>query len=200
MHSKPIYRWLAQSRWKITFFTLALCFISSLTGQAQTTSASPAQQLFDLLNQEREKAGLKKYAWDDHLSQAALAHSKLLADHRELSHQFPEEAAVPERLRNSGSRFTASAENVPTASTIKEANQELMASPGHRANILSTKYNAAGIAIVESKGNLYVTQYFAWVTPTYTEEQFRTAFAATFNRARKENGLAVVEVIADSRL
>lgn len=200
MDSPPTYLRLVHSRWKATFFFLVICVVSALPAHAQTSSASPAQQLFDLLNQEREKAGLRKYSWDDHLSQAALTHSKLLAEHRELSHQFPEEADVPERLRNSGSRFTASAENVATASTIEEAHQALMASPGHRANILSTKYNAAGIAIVESKGNLYVTQDFAWVAPTYTEEQFRNAFAAAFNRARKENNLAAVEVNADARL
>lgn len=169
-------------------------------GEAPPNRSAPEQQLFDLLNQEREKAGLNKLQWDDHVAQAARGHARLLAQNRDLSHQFPDEAAVPERLATAGARFTASAENIATAETSEEAHMGLMLSPGHRANIMSTRYNAAGIGVVESNGRLFVTQDFAWVMPAYTEAEFREAFIAAFNRARAAKGIAAIEAQADAGL
>lgn len=184
-----------------TFVILLWLICSALPRAAsQEAKSSPAQQIFDLLNQEREKAGLKKYAWDEHLAQAAANHAKQLADRHELSHQFAGEAAVPERLKATGARFTASAENVATANSVDEAHMALMASPGHKANIMSTQYNAAGVGVAESNGHLYITQDFAWVAPVYTEAQFRDALGAAVNRTRKDKGLSALEVHPDMRL
>ncbi len=187
---------------KLKPLLIVVCLICSGAHGAvsQEAKTSPAQQLFDLLNQEREKAGLKKYEWDEHLTQAAAIHAKLLAERHELSHQFDGEAAVPERLKVTGARFTASAENVATANSVDEAHMALMASPGHKANIMSTRYNAAGIGIAESNGHLYITQDFAWVMPVYTEAQFRDALGAAVNRTRKGKGLPALEVHPDMRL
>ena len=169
------------------------------TGAGETAPhrSAPEQQIFDLLNMEREKAGLSRLQWDDRVAEAAREHAKLLAANGDLSHQFAGEAAPPERLAAAGARFTVSAENVANAGTSEEAHMGLMLSPGHRANIMSTRYNAAGIGVVESNGRLFVTQDFAWITPAYTEAEFREAFIAAFNRARAAKGIAAIEARAD---
>ena len=61
----------------------AIAFLSFLvTLPAHAGPSQREQQLFDLVNHEREKAGLNKLEWSDRLAQAALAHSKLLAENR----------------------------------------------------------------------------------------------------------------------
>src|SRR4051812_22553714 len=125
-------------------FTIA-CFVLVISISAHAGPSQREQQLFDLVNHEREKAGLNKLEWSDQLAQAALAHSKLLAENRDLSHQFPGEPAVQERVGATRLRFNAVAENVAEGPDVDTAHTALMKSPGHRANILHQDYNAIGI-------------------------------------------------------
>jgi hypothetical protein len=76
----------------------AILFLSFFLGRyaAHAGPSQREQQLFDLVNRERQKAGLNKLEWSDELAEAALAHSKLLADHQDLSHQFPGEPLLQE--------------------------------------------------------------------------------------------------------
>ena len=151
------------------------------------------------MNHEREKAGLNKLEWNDQLAQAALAHSKLLADNRDLSHQFSGEPILQERVGATRLRFNSVAENVAVAPDV-DRQTALMKSPGHRANILHPDYNAIGISIVERDHELFITQDFAHTLTSYTEKQFRESLIANFNQARRARKLAPVDVISDSRL
>jgi uncharacterized protein YkwD len=178
----------------IVLFTLIFCCASAL---AQSTAE---KQLFDLVNHEREKAKLSKLEWSDRLAQAALAHSKLLAENRDLSHQFSGEPNLQERVGAIGLRFNSVAENVAAAPDVNTAHAALMKSPGHRANILHQDYNAIGISIVERDHELYVTQDFAHTLVSYTERQFRDAIVSGFNHARRTRGLPPVDIIVDARL
>jgi uncharacterized protein YkwD len=176
------------------------CFVFVVAAQAQTSPSQREQQLFDLVNREREKAGLNKLEWSDRLAQAALAHSRLLAENRDLSHQFAGEAPLQQRVGATGLRFNSVAENVAAAPAVAVAHKGLMESPGHRANILHQDYNAIGIAIVERDRELFVTQDFAHTLVSYSEKQFRDAVVAGFNHARRARGLAPVNVVIDPRL
>ncbi|HSK42612.1 MAG TPA: CAP domain-containing protein [Candidatus Binatia bacterium] len=165
--------------------------------------AGPSQrehQLFDLVNHEREKAGLNKLEWNDRLAEAALAHSKLLAENRDLSHQFSGEPTVQERVGVTRLRFNAVAENVAEAPDVYTAHTALMKSPGHRANILHQDYNDIGISIVERDQVLFITQDFAHTLGSYTEKQFRESLIASFNHARRARKLPKVDVISDEHL
>jgi Cysteine-rich secretory protein family len=174
---------------------VGLIFAANLHAQSQRE-----QQLFDLVNGEREKAGLGKLAWNDRLAQAALAHSKLLAENRDLSHQFPGEPLLQERVGATTLRFNSVAENVAAAPDVNTAHSALMKSPGHRANILHQDYNAVGISIVERDHELFITQDFARTLGIYTEKQFRNLIIAGFNQARRARGLKPVDVIVDAKL
>src|SRR5882757_9909248 len=97
------------------------CFIFVSSTFAHAGPSQREQQLFDLVNHEREKAGLNKLEWSDSLAQAALAHSKLLADNRDLSHQFSGEPTLQERVGATRLRFNAVAENVAEAPDVDTA-------------------------------------------------------------------------------
>jgi uncharacterized protein YkwD len=51
-------------------------------------------------------------------------------------------------------------ENIAFNSTVRRAHRALMASPGHRANILDPRMRRVGVGIVERGGELWVTEVF----------------------------------------
>jgi hypothetical protein len=176
------------------------CFVFVISIPAHAGPSQREQQLFDLVNHEREKAGLNKLEWSDRLAEAALAHSRLLAENRDLSHQFSGEPILQERVGYTHLRFNAVAENVAESPDIDTAHTALMKSPGHRANILHQDYNAVGISIVERDHTLFITQDFAHTLASYTEKQFRESLIANFNQARHARKMSAVDVISDPHL
>jgi uncharacterized protein YkwD len=175
----------------------------ALMGAAQPPAVptlSPEQQIFKLINMERENAGLQALQWDRNVAQAALAHARQLADHAELAHRFDGEPELDQRVGATGVRFNAVAENVAVANTAEEAHLALMNSPGHRANILNPAYNAGGIAVVQRNKSLYVTEDFARLLPTYSQQQFRDELVAAFNRLRKAHRSGPIDSRADAWL
>jgi uncharacterized protein YkwD len=185
---------------------LNVCLLVSLSAclRAQVGLSPDELKLFNFVNQERKIAGLPSLQWNYHLAEAARAHSELLAQHKELSHQFTGEAALGDRIGVTGARFNSAAENVAegdiTADPVTEIHTSLMFSPNHRANILSPQYNVVGLAIVSRDGRMYVTEDFAHVLSAYSEAQFRDALIAAFNKARQAKGLLPVTVLKDARI
>jgi len=113
---------------------------------AQTGSAERA--LFDAANRERAAQGLGQLRWDDTLANAAHEHALLMAQRNALSHQFPGEAALQDRARATGARFTEIAENVAEGPSADVIHSGWMHSPPHRANLLDPELTAIGIAVV----------------------------------------------------
>jgi uncharacterized protein YkwD len=174
-----------------------------LAGMAQAPDSpalSPEQQLFKLINMERANARLEKLQWDAKVAQAAQGHTQRLAANNALSHQFAGEQDLEQRVGAAGARFIAVAENVAVAETVEEAHLALMNSPGHRENIMNPRYNAVGIAVKPFQNKLYVTEDFASLVSTYSEQQFREALVAAFNRARQAHRNGPIEAHFDQRL
>lgn len=161
---------------------------------------APEQQLLNLLNLERSHSHLAALQWDAKVAQAAQAHSRRLADHRALSHQFSGEPELTSRVGATGVRFSAVAENVAVADDAEEAHLAFMGSPGHRANILNPQYNAVGIAAARINNHLYVTEDFAHVVPSYSEREFREGVVAAFNRLRLGHRLGPIDTRPDPGL
>lgn len=184
------------------FFHCVFVFLLTTAQAVQSGSAISAyeQRIFDELNHERASHGLPVLQWDEHAAGAARAHARLLAESGKLSHQFPGEATLPERLGATGARFTVSAENVAQTEFVEDVHLALMTSPGHRANILSASYNAVGIGVVEKQGRIYVAQDFIFLVPNYSESQFNAAFVEAFNLARKARGIRPIYAREDAAL
>ena len=174
--------------------------VPALSGPPVALPSPAEKQIFDQLNQERKKAGLPALEWSELAADAARRHAALLAQNEELSHQYPGEPSLPERLGAIGLRFTSSAENIARTEHLEDVHLALVNSPGHRANMLSPKYNAAGIGVVEHGGKIYVAQDFAFVVPVYSESDFNAAFAEGFNLVRKARGTPGIDARPDPYL
>ena len=73
--------------------------------QSAPSISSAEKRIFEELNTERVSHGLAPLQWDDRAASAARAHAQLLAENGKLSHQFPGEKSLPERLGATGVRF-----------------------------------------------------------------------------------------------
>jgi hypothetical protein len=187
---------MLQMKWFAFLFLLA-CVSSAPAGSPMLQQE---KRVFDDLNQERAKNGLTMLEWNEQVAAAARTHARLLLENARLSHQFPAEATLAERLGATGARFTVAAENIARTEYIEDVHLALMGSPGHRTNMLSTNYNAVGIGVAERDGKIYVTQDFIFLVPMYSEAQFSAAFAEASNMARKGSGVRGLEAEPDTKL
>ncbi len=120
----------------------------------------------ELLQEDRERFGLPGLAYDDVLAAVARRHSAEMARTGEIAHVSKTTGTVVDRLQGAGFKASFAAENIARSSTIADAEEGLMRSPGHRAAILSSDATRVGIGIVTSSrpetGVVYfITQVFA---------------------------------------
>ncbi|HEY3116543.1 MAG TPA: CvpA family protein [Chloroflexota bacterium] len=121
---------------------------------SDTAQADPAaaNRIFELINQERAKAGLPDLTRDTNVDAVALAHSSDMLKRGYVGHQSPDGDSPFDRLLAAGLRFRVSNENLALAPTIDIAHQGLMESPEQRANILSPDFTRVGIGAVRVVG------------------------------------------------
>src|SRR5262249_23264108 len=119
------------------------------------------RRMFELLNRSRATAGLRALAPDDELRAIALAHSEDMAEHHFFGHVSPTTGTTEDRERKSGVVVARFGENVAEADSAETAHDGLMASPGHRANMLGADFTHVGIAAVKTdEGQLAFTLIF----------------------------------------
>lgn len=166
---------------------VALLFAAGVAAQSALPFDEEAeQQVLISLNQSRVEAGVPPLKLDDKLRDAARKHSALLAQRNVLSHQFPGEPSLRERLRSAGLFFTEAAENVGVNSQADDVNSMFMRSSGHRANMLNASYNAVGIGIVHRGRDYWVTEDFATLSPSLSDQEAEDKAAATFEARWKK--------------
>jgi len=121
----------------------------------ETGSVNPeAEQLmFQLVNKERQKAGLPALSFDSKLQVVARAHSQDMFQRGYFSHYTPEGLSPFDRMANGGIEFSYAGENLALAPSTELAMQGLMDSPGHRANILNPNFGKIGIGAID--GGVY---------------------------------------------
>lgn len=119
------------------------------------------QYLLNAANSERVARGLPVVHSDPTLAQAAYFHAVQMADHADISHQFPGEPALPERGMQAGVRFSLITENVAEAPNSTLVHTMWMQSPGHRENLLDPEVNVIGIAVVVRGHQFYAVEDFA---------------------------------------
>lgn len=165
---------------------MGICALAVIS-PAQQYDESAEQQLFQLVNQERAKAGAPALKWDERLQRAAREHSAFMAQRQQLSHDFPGELPMHKRLAAQGIRLNNDAENVAfDDGDAQRAHEGLMESPPHRANILNLQYNAAGIGVVRQGQRLWVTEDFAHELPERSAGEAEDLVAAAWQRERSK--------------
>lgn len=120
------------------------------------------RRMVGLVNAERAKTGVRALTIDAKMVVVARKHSQDMFDRRYFSHLDPEGHAVDWRLEQGGVTFQIAGENLAFAPDVDTAHAGLMASEGHRQNILSPDFGRIGIGIIDSGGwGIMVTQVFA---------------------------------------
>jgi uncharacterized protein YkwD len=112
-------------------------------------SPSLEEQMIALVNEERQKQGLKPLKADPELTAIARAHSKDMFEKGYFSHISLDGKDPFERMREAHISFFNAGENLALAQTLPMAHSNLMHSPGHRANILSPAFGRIGIGILD---------------------------------------------------
>jgi hypothetical protein len=146
-----------QAKWMLP--TVAVCCLFAPMLHAQ--SDPKAAKILELTNQDRQEHGLQPLKWNDALADAASKHAQLMAESKDLSHQYPGEDDVSARAAQSGAHFQAIAENIAVGYSPEAIEKEWMKSVPHRTNILDPQMNTIGIAVAEHKGYLYAVEDFA---------------------------------------
>jgi len=168
---------------------LALCSVA-WPQNPDAESAAAEQELFRMTNRDRAEAGLPALEWNEWLAQAARKHAVEMARRGQLSHQFPGEPGLRERIVATAIRFDASAENVAYGPTTAGINHDWMLSAGHRANILDANYNAIGVAVVRSGETLFAVTDFAHTVPALSAGDVEGAVASAINHVRAQRRLS----------
>ncbi|AEH61006.1 SCP-like extracellular [Methanosalsum zhilinae DSM 4017] len=131
------------------------------------------QQMLDLINSERAENGLDPLVFNPLLNEVATEHSKEMIEKNYFSHSSFNGDSFWKRLQNAGYSTNKCAENIAMRMppNVDKAHQSLMASSGHRKNILNPDFNEVGIGIWVGdflhNGKLYkntamYTQNFGW--------------------------------------
>lgn len=156
------------------FLLIALAFTVGCGGAPAETAfgtwtppllASPEvdaleRQMWARVNADRARAGKSALAYDPRLSDVARAHSLDMRDNGFFDHVSPRTGDLERRLDVAGYLALEMRENLALAPTIDRAEDNLLKSPGHHANIMADAVTHVGIGIVQSGRGLFATQVF----------------------------------------
>ncbi|MBP1765184.1 MAG: SCP-like extracellular [Firmicutes bacterium] len=119
------------------------------------------QLAFTLLNADREANGLSPLKLNLAISAVAQRHAQDEIDRAFFAHNNPDGLSPFDRMHAAGITFRYAGENLAIDQDVTAAEQALMNSSGHRANILSPDFTEVGIGIrFNSQGSLYIVQCF----------------------------------------
>jgi uncharacterized protein YkwD len=118
-------------------------------------------QLLYLVNNERLQRGLPVLVPDTALQQAARLHAADMFTRGYFAHNNPDGSTPFDRMRKLGITYRSAGENLAHSYDLDAAHTGLMNSPGHRENILNTRFGRIGIAVLQSdtKGLMVVQEF-----------------------------------------
>ncbi|RBW52198.1 CAP domain-containing protein, partial [Ruegeria sp. A3M17] len=142
-----------------------------------STASSIEQEMLVLINQERTSRGLDPLQLETRLNDSSEDHSEWMLESDVFSHTGSGGSSATQRMEMAGFDFSGnwrSGENIAWQSErgapgisddVAQLHQNLMNSPGHRANILNPDFKFIGIGIetgdMQGFDAVMVTQNFA---------------------------------------
>lgn len=130
---------------------------------ASPSSASAFQRrVVQLVNIERQKVGHTILTENTTMDKGATTKAADMRDKGYFSHTSPTYGSPFNMMKTFGVRYSAAGENIASGYKTPDAVVKgWMNSPGHRANILSTKYGKIGIGYAKGgKSGAYWVQWF----------------------------------------
>jgi len=132
-------------------FGLASALSVSLLAATPASAATTLELAFvTKINAERKLRGLNALPARSYLTTKAHQHSAAMARRGRLYHSNLSNICC----------YRMVAENVGVGGSVLSVHRALMASPGHRANILQRGWHGVGVGVVKRDGRLWVTQIF----------------------------------------
>ena len=128
-----------------------------------TTTGMSAEEIevVRLVNIERQKAGLSAFKSSSELSKVARIKSQDMATNNYFSHTSPTYGSPFDMMKTFGIKYTTAGENIAkgylSAQSVVDG---WMNSPGHRANILNSRFNTIGVGAYKVGNTIYWTQMF----------------------------------------
>ncbi|MGH9517088.1 MAG: CAP domain-containing protein [Terriglobales bacterium] len=161
--------------------------------------AQAEHDLLDKANADRASAGLPPLKMDEGLVRAARAHAATMAARKHISHQFAGEPSPTDRITAvSNLHLERMGENVAVAPDVEDAHEALMASPPHRDNLLSAKFNVAGFGVIRQGRVLYVAQDFGLIVPSYSVQEAQELVFVTVEKLRSQAKMPQLHRVNDS--
>src|SRR5437763_8866603 len=159
------------------------------------------RDLLEKANSDRARAGLPLLRMDAGLVRAARAHAAEMAAQKHISHQFSGEPSPSDRIAALSSlHLEHTGENVAMAPNVDQAHEGLMASPPHRDNLLSPKFNVAGFGVFRQGHMLYVAQDFGLSMATYSVQQAQELVAASVEQLRAQAKMPRLQRVNDGEI
>ncbi|UHA72700.1 CAP domain-containing protein [Paenibacillus sp. 481] len=106
-----------------------------------------AQQVINLVNQERSKAGLQPLKADSQLNDVAMVKAKDMHSKNYFSHTSPTYGSPFDMMKQFGVKYNTAGENIAKGQqSPAQVMKDWMNSPGHRENIMKGQYSSIGVA------------------------------------------------------
>lgn len=201
MEPSPERRVSRKTSWMLVAATLILAITPALQAQSIfNTPPNVAEQfLLAAANQDRIARGLQPLHLDPTLAQAALAHAREMAAHRDISHQFAGEPKLSERGANAGVHFSLISENVAEAPVAAMIHDLWMHSEGHRRNLLDPNVDAVGISVIVRDHEYYAVEDFADLVQPLSFNAQESAVAGLLAKSGMQIGNGKVMSEKDAR-
>lgn len=121
-------------------------------------TSTQAQEVLNLVNQERSKQGLKPLTLSRKLTSIANTKAQDMADKNYFSHTSPTYGSPFDMLKQFGVSYSYAGENIAAGQrSAEQVMNDWMNSSGHRANILNPNYTQLGVGY--TKGGNYGTEW-----------------------------------------
>lgn len=119
----------------------------SANPQQSADSSQFAQQVLNLVNQERTKAGLQSVSMNSSLSNMAMDKAQDMYKNNYFDHQSPTYGSPFDMMKAYGISFKTAGENIARGQqSPTEVMNQWMNSPGHRENIMDKSFTQIGVA------------------------------------------------------
>ncbi|MCK5466806.1 CvpA family protein [Candidatus Parcubacteria bacterium] len=105
--------------------------------------------MLEMVNYERTLSGLSILVVDEKAREAARKHGRDMFENGYFSHEDLNGGSHDDRMKETGTEFMMSGENLALSQDLESAHEGLMNSPGHRKNILHPFFHRVGIGVID---------------------------------------------------
>lgn len=135
----------------LAVLAMAACGDSGPGGSDCSDETLEVCQVYRIVNQERNTAGLEPYDWNPDLALAAQLHAEDMNAQGYFSHESLDGRSFSDRIRETGYDGSPRGENIARGQrSAEQVMQSWMDSGGHRRNILAEGSNEIGVGFVDN--------------------------------------------------